>query len=137
MKSLQRLQKSANSSDAQSKPEFRRRTTQSFLAISKQYPFNVGQTCDHIGRAARPYEECDEKLQDMIILLSIISSSCCIFRICILLSPYSVSQCCDCPGCGTLLIPRELARASMAFLVSAASDLVSLCHGDNLSIWKV
>lgn len=81
---LQQLQKSANRSDAESKLKFRRRTTQSILAIFERHAFfrSVEITC-HIGHVARSNEECYEKLSDMTPAINLI--------ICILLSASTVS----------------------------------------------
>ena len=63
---LQQLQTSTNSSNTESKPQFRGRTTQSLFTIFERHAVNyTDETRGYVEYAAGPYEECDEKLSDM------------------------------------------------------------------------
>lgn len=71
---LQQLQTSTNTPDTESKPEFRRRTTQSFLAIFERHAFYyIEETRGNVGYASGPYEKCDEKLSDMTAAINLVA----------------------------------------------------------------
>lgn len=59
---LKQLQTSTNSSDTESKLEFRGGTTQSLFSVFERHTvYYIDETCGYVGHAAGSYEECDEK----------------------------------------------------------------------------
>ena len=70
---LQPLQASTNSSNTESKLEYHRRTPQSFFAVFECHAVHYEETRGDVGYAAGHYEECNEKLSDMIAAINLVA----------------------------------------------------------------